>query len=88
MQGSGEAFSLWREDMPKLKQELQKAIRRLDNFDTLKDQLEMTVTRGRLADRTAESKSGTFFESGSPTPSPNGRELLIALAHELGKLPN
>jgi len=35
-----------------------------------------------------ESESGTFFESGSPMPSANGREMLIALAKELGKLPN
>ena len=87
MQGSGEAFSLSREDMPKLKQELQKAIRRLDNFDKLKDQIEMTVTAEGLRIELLESESGTFFESGSPAPSPNGRELLIALAHELGKLP-
>jgi chemotaxis protein MotB len=35
-----------------------------------------------------ETESGTFFESGSPSPSPNRKELLIALAHELERLPN
>ena len=88
MQGSGEAFALSREDMPKLKEELQKAIRHLDNFEKLKDQIEMTVTAEGLRIELLETESGTFFESGSPTPSPNGRELLIALANELGKLPN
>ena len=88
MQGSGEAFALSREDMPKLKEELQKAIRHLDNFDKLKDQIDMTVTAEGLRIELLETESGTFFESGSPTPSPNGRALLIALANELGKLPN
>jgi chemotaxis protein MotB len=88
MQGSGEAFSLSKEDMPKLKEELQKSIRKLENFDKLKDQIEMTVTADGLRIELLETESGTFFESGSPTPSPNGRELLIALANELGKLPN
>lgn len=88
MNGSGEAFALSRDDMPKLKEELQKAIRRLDNFDSLKDQVEMTVTAEGLRIELLETESGTFFESGSAAPSPNGRELLIALAHELGKLPN
>jgi chemotaxis protein MotB len=40
MQGAGESFALSREDMPKLKEELQKAIRHIDNFDMLKDQIE------------------------------------------------
>jgi len=88
MQGSGEAFALSREDMPKLKEELQKAIRKLDNFETLKDQIEMTVTAEGLRIELLESETGTFFETGSPMPSPNGRELLIALAQELGRLPN
>jgi chemotaxis protein MotB len=88
MQGSGESFSLSREDMPKLKEELQRAIRKLDNFENLKDQIEMTVTAEGLRIDLLETESGTFFESGSPSPSPNGKELLIALAHELGRLPN
>ena len=88
MQWSGEAFSLSKEDMPKLKEELQKSIRKLENFDKLKDQIEMTVTAEGLRIELLETESGTFFESGSPTPSPNGRELLIALANELSELPN
>ncbi len=88
MQGSGEAFALSRQDMPKLKEELQKAIRRIDNFEQLKNQIEMTVTAEGLRIELLESETGTFFETGSAIPSPNGREMLIALAAELGKLPN
>jgi chemotaxis protein MotB len=88
MQGSGEAFSLSRQDMPKLKEELQKAIRHIDNFEQLKNQIEMTVTAEGLRIELLESETGTFFETGKAIPSPNGKELLIALSAELGKLPN
>ncbi len=33
-------------------------------------------------------KPGTFFESASPKPTDSAREILTALAAELGKLPN
>src|ERR1700758_1465287 len=58
MQGSGEAFSLSRDDMPKLKEELQKAIRHVDNFDNLKNQIEMTVTAEGLRIELLESEPG------------------------------
>jgi chemotaxis protein MotB len=70
MQGAGESFALSREDMPKLKEELQKAIRHIDNFDMLKDQIERTVTGEGLRIELLESEPGTFFESGSPVTEP------------------
>jgi chemotaxis protein MotB len=88
MPGSGESFSLSRQDMPRLKEELQNAIRHIDHFEQLKNQIEMTVTSEGLRMELLESETGTFFEAGSATPSPSGREMLIALATELGKLPN
>jgi chemotaxis protein MotB len=88
MQGSGEALALSKDDMPRLKEELQNKVRQLDNFDKLKDHIEMTVTAAGLRIELMESEVGTFFESGNPTPTANGREMLVALARELGKLPN
>jgi chemotaxis protein MotB len=88
MQGSGEAFALTRDDMPKLKEELQKSVRKLADFDQLKDHIEMTVTAEGLRIELMEGEAGTFFESGNPTPTANGREFLVALAHEMGNLPN
>jgi len=82
------SFSLSKDDMPKLKDELQKTVRQVANFDKLKDHVEMTVTADGLRIELTESEVGTFFERGSPVPSANGRELLVALAKELGKLPN
>ncbi len=88
MQGAGESFSLSKDDMPKLKDELQKAVKQLDDFEKLKDHVEMTVTAEGLRIELMESESGTFFESGSASPSQNGREMLAALAQQMGKLPN
>jgi len=86
--GSGENFTLTKDNMPKLKEELQKAIREVANFDKLKNQIEMTITSEGLRIELLESSSGTFFDSGKPELNGDGRGLLVALADQLGKLPN
>jgi chemotaxis protein MotB len=86
--GSGENLAISKEDMPKLKEELQNAVRKMADFEKLQNQIEMTVTAEGLRIELLESEKGTFFDTGSPKPSSNGRELLVTLAHELGKLPN
>jgi chemotaxis protein MotB len=86
--GSGENFTLTKDNMPKLKEELQKAVRQITNFDKLKNQIEMTVTSEGLRIELLESSSGTFFESGKPGLNSDGKELLLALAQQLGQLPN
>jgi chemotaxis protein MotB len=76
------------ENMNQLKDALQKAIEKVTNFDKLKNQIEMTVTPEGLRIELLESATGTFFDLGSPNPNQNGKELLMKLAEELGKLPN
>jgi chemotaxis protein MotB len=86
--GSAESVALTKDDMPKLKDELEQRIRQMSNFDQLKNQIEMTVTSDGLRIELLESESGTFFDVGSPEPNGNGKELLVLLAEQLGKLPN
>jgi chemotaxis protein MotB len=86
--GSGENFILKKDDMPKLKEQLQKSVQKLNDFEKLKNQIQMTVTGEGLRIELLESASRTFFESGSAQPNKDGKELLILLAAELGKLPN
>jgi chemotaxis protein MotB len=86
--GSGENFTLTKDNMPKLKEELQKAVRQITNFDKLKNQIEMTITSEGLRIELLESSSGTFFESGKSGLNVDGTGVLVALAQELGKLPN
>jgi len=86
--GSGENFTLTKDNMPKLKEELQKVVRQMSNFDRLKNQIEMTITSEGLRIELMESSSGTFFESGSSALNDDGKELLAALSQELDHLPN
>ncbi len=86
--GSGENFTVSKDNMAKLKEQLTTVIRQVTNFDKLKSQIEMTVTAEGLRIELLESEKGTFFDSGRPDPNANGRELLITLARELGKVPN
>ena len=86
--GSGESVALTRDDMPKLKEQLEQRIRQMSNFDQLKKQIEMTVTSDGLRIELLETESGSFFNLGSSTLNQNGKELLLLLAQQLGKLPN
>jgi chemotaxis protein MotB len=85
---SGENLQLTKEDMPRLKEELEKAVRQMNDFDKFKDQVEMTVTAEGLRIELLETATGTFFDSGSSKPNDKGKELLGLLAKELGELPN
>ncbi|MGO9084385.1 MAG: OmpA family protein [Candidatus Sulfotelmatobacter sp.] len=88
MPGAGENFILTRDNMPKLKDQLQQAMRQMTDFEKLKSHIEMTVTAEGLRIELSESASGTFFDSGSAKLKADGRDLLITLAQELGNLPN
>ena len=88
MTGAGENFVISKDNMEQLKEQLQKAIREVPNFDKLKNHIDMTVTNEGLRIELSESATGTFFDSGSPKISGDGSELLTALAQDLGKLPN
>jgi len=86
--GSGESVAITKDDMPKLKEKLEQRVRRMSNFDQLKNQIEMTVTSDGLRIELLETESGTFFKLGGSEPNDNGKELLLLLAQQLGKLPN
>jgi len=88
MAGSGESFVVSNDNMEELKNELQRAIREVPNFDKLKNQIDMTVTNEGLRIELLEADKGTFFDSGSAKINPDNEQIMISLAHELGKLPN
>jgi len=88
VEGKGEAVAKPKDDMGKLKQEIEKLIKQMPNFDKLKDQIEITVTSEGLRIELLESAKGTFFDLGAPNLNDNGKTLLDLLSGELGKLPN
>jgi chemotaxis protein MotB len=86
--GGGVYVTMKKEDLLKLKEQLEKSIRRLDPNNKLKGQIEITITDEGLRIELMESAKGTFFELGSPKPTPALTELLQVLSTELSKLPN
>src|SRR5579859_3556832 len=88
MTGSGENFTLTRDNMPKLKEQLQTAMKQMVDFEKLKSHIEMTVTAEGLRIELSKSATGTFFDSGSAKLNGDGKEMLVTLAQELGNLPN
>ena len=74
--------------MQKVKAELEKAISRIPHFEKLKDHILISITPEGLRIDMIEGENGTFFNSGSSKLSDDGKELLIALAGELGTLQN
>jgi chemotaxis protein MotB len=86
--GAGENFLLHKEDMAKLKVDLQQNIQKMNDIDKLKKNIAMTVTAEGLRIELLESEKGTFFDSGSSMLNASGKEMLVLLAAELGKVPN
>jgi chemotaxis protein MotB len=88
LSGSSENFQLTKQDMGKLKEQLQKSIQSINDLVKLKKNIEMTVTAEGLRIELLESEKGTFFDSGNSALNKNGQEIVGLLAGELGKVPN
>src|SRR5208282_4566109 len=86
--GSSENIGIGKDDMGKLKDKLEAAIRMAPDVGKLKDQVQMSVTGEGLRIELLESDTNKFFETGNAQPTDSGRQILQLLAVELGKLPN
>jgi chemotaxis protein MotB len=85
--GTGESIPA-KMDMNQIRQKLEDAMKKAPEFQSLKDHVVLTVTGEGLRIELMETETGMFFDSGSAHPSSFGDDLLIRLAHELGRLPN
>ncbi len=88
MAGAGQSIMLNQENMNKLKETLEQAMKEMPEFEELKDQVKMTVTGEGLRVELMETEKGMFFDSGSPDPSRNGQDVLAKLAEQLSKMKN
>lgn len=86
--GTGESVSVGMDDMEKLKDKLEEAVKKKPEFAKLKDYVQFSVTGEGLRVELLESEKGIFFNSGSPNPSEVGEELIGKLAEQLVQLPN
>jgi len=73
MQGAGENFVLTRDNMPRLKEQLQNAMRQMADFEKLKSHIDMTVTAEGLRIELSESAGGTFSTAAVPSSIPMAR---------------
>lgn len=76
------------EQMKELQKKLEAAVKTIPNFDKMKANIEMKLTDEGLKIELLENSKGIFFESGKPEPSEVGKQVLIALSKEIGKIPN
>jgi chemotaxis protein MotB len=89
LRGAGsESLPIHRDDMKKLKEKLDQAVKDTGSLEKIRDHIVITVTGEGLRVELIEDENGMFFQSGSPAPTPYGKELLNTLATEIGKLPN
>lgn len=88
MSGSGENFTVTKDNMDKIKEELQNSLRKTADFEKLKNQIEMTITAEGLRIELMETDKGAFFPVGIAELNDSGKEIVTMLAEELGKLPN
>jgi chemotaxis protein MotB len=86
--GMGDFFTVTKDNMKELKEELESTIHKMPILDKLKEQIEITVTPEGLRVELMETANGTFFPSGVAEPNDDGKQMLTMLASELGKLPN
>jgi chemotaxis protein MotB len=86
--GTGRDLSALKDDMSNLKEKLKSVIKLIPHFEQMKGNVELTITEEGLRIELLEGPQGLFFETGRPEPSPLGKEVLVALAKELGRIPN
>jgi len=86
--GIGETLTLTKDDMQRLMEKLEQAMKQIPKFEHMEKQIKMTITAEGLRIDLLETKSGLFFETGNPKPTAAGSELLNVLSTELVKLPN
>ena len=84
----GRDLSVNIEDMSELMKRLKLDLKLIPHFDQIKGNVELTITKEGLRIDLIENEKGIFFQSGSPEPTALGKEILTALAKEIGTLPN
>jgi len=74
--------------LAQLEKQVQKSMEKMDGFEKIKKQIEMTATPEGLRIEFMEDSKGTFFENGKAQPTQPMIDVLKILATETGKLPN
>ncbi|HVY92886.1 MAG TPA: flagellar motor protein MotB [Bryobacteraceae bacterium] len=68
--------------------ELQKALKALPEFETLKKNIVISATDEGIRIELMETVRGMFFDNGSTEPTKRGQDVIRAVAATIGKMPN
>jgi chemotaxis protein MotB len=85
---SGEALVVPADRIADLGRQIEAALHKVPEFQSLRDNIKFSVTGEGLRIDLLENEQGMFFVSGSPNPTAAGEHLLAALAAELARLGN
>ncbi|MFZ5926147.1 MAG: flagellar motor protein MotB [Acidobacteriota bacterium] len=88
MAGAGEGLLLSQDDMSRLKEKLEQAMKELPQFEQMKQNVEVTVTSEGLRIELLEKEGGMFFETGNARPTSKGAGLIRMLGQQLKSIPN
>jgi chemotaxis protein MotB len=86
--GSSDSLPVTRDNVDRLKEQIEQAVRSSQDLKGLSKQVEITVTPEGLRIELLEERNGTFFETGSAQLSDKGQELLTLITAKLRTLPN
>jgi chemotaxis protein MotB len=84
----GEGLRIDKASVSSVQRRIEEALRNMPNFQKIQKNVLVSVTGEGLRIDLMESEQGTFFVSGSPTPTAASNRLLAVLAGELGRMPN
>jgi len=85
---SDQSLLLSKEDMPDLKEKLTQTLKSLPQLGALKEQVEMTVTGEGLRIELIDKEGNSFFDSGAREFTGSARDVVAALATQIGRLEN
>lgn len=74
--------------LAQLESSIKESIRSIPELEALADYVSLSETAEGLRIELLENEAGTFFQTGSPSPTGPGAETLSVIAQELGELPN
>lgn len=77
-----------KQEMEKVKTDLEKALMSLPNFETIKQYVLITVSDEGVRMELIENAKGMFFANGSAAPTKEGSAVIIAVSGVISKLPN
>ncbi|HTO91377.1 MAG TPA: flagellar motor protein MotB [Candidatus Sulfotelmatobacter sp.] len=83
-----DVLDLRRDRLQKLAGDIEQKIEDAPELESVKDQVQLTLTDEGLNIELIEDPNGVFFETGSGNPSARGRAVISLLGGELAKMPN